>query len=184
MNLFTYNRVITFYTSFPYLYINLAFYRFLEEIYDGYTIELPTWLHSQWLRVVKQTPFLSKASFNTPFVSSSQLFVQTPYSKINRVLYISSINYNNNRLVSALVTTDISVSHYQFKISSIILQYAWSTLTLMNQLNFLTKLIFLWNFRNNTSSFIYYFQHLNSSIFKKIPSPQIHMLMLHNLKNI
>ena len=34
MNLFTYNRVITFYTSFPYLYINLAFYRFLEEIYD------------------------------------------------------------------------------------------------------------------------------------------------------
>jgi len=41
MNLFVYNRVITFYNTFPYLYINLAFYRFLEEIYDGYTLELP-----------------------------------------------------------------------------------------------------------------------------------------------
>jgi|694.fasta_scaffold139022_2 hypothetical protein len=184
MNLFVYNRVITFYNTFPYLYINLAFYRFVEEIYDGYTLELPMWLHTQWIKTTQVLRFLYKPSTSITYVASTRVFFNNRVNKLNRVLYISSVNYNQNRLVSTLVFNNLVTNNYPLKLAAPFSSYLWATLSLINQLNFLTKLIFLWNFGNHTSGLWYHLHNKNLHSFKKTSTPQIQMLVLHNLKNL
>jgi hypothetical protein len=142
------------------------------------------WLHTQWVKPTQVLRFLYKQSTDITYVTSTRVFFNNRVDKLNRVLYVSSVNYNQNRLVSTLVLNNIVSNHNPLKLASTVSSYLWATLSLLNQLNFLTKLIFLWNFGNHTSGLWYHLQNKHIHIFKKTSTPQIQMLVLHNLKNI